>query len=67
MSKENPQDYRGNGNHEFEEVYRDQVQFVQRLRVPGGWIYETTFSENPHAALLMTSVFVPMPEIVHPI
>lgn len=44
------QEYKGNGKHTWERV----AESTLRLRVPGGWIYDTTAS----------SVFVPFPEKV---
>jgi hypothetical protein len=46
------QEYKGNGNHEWEDV----VGFTSRLRVPGGWLYRDGPSE--------TMCFVPVPEVV---
>jgi hypothetical protein len=49
------QEYLGNGEHEWEEVcVSNNDGTTWRLRVPGGWIYDT-----PRG-----SVFVPMPEVV---
>jgi hypothetical protein len=53
MSVERSQEYRGNGNHTWEQV----VGSTDRLRVPGGWLYR-----NSAYAGLYT--FVPMPEVV---
>ena len=54
------QEYRGNGNHEWEIVIeaKDAAAFdrVERLRVPGGWLYRDDRT--------MTTVLVPMPEVV---
>jgi hypothetical protein len=46
-----PQEYKGNGNHEWERVATN----VMRLRVPGGWVYKD---------LGAGIVFVPTPEVV---
>lgn len=63
MSKDNPQPYKGNGQHLFEAVIDptrsqrtgDVAQpAVSRLRVPGGWLYRCSNK----------LVFVPMPEVV---
>lgn len=49
-----PQEYKGNGKHDWERVNRTTC----RLRVPGGWIYNIDGSRQ------VSNVFVPMPEIV---
>jgi hypothetical protein len=60
MSKQNPQPYKGNGQHLWEEVVHESransagQPHASRLRVPGGWIYRV--QGRP--------VFVPMPEVV---
>lgn len=59
MSKEKSQEYRGNGNHEYELV----TALTYRLRVPGGWVYSTGYRPDG-AAVHHTTVFVPMPEVV---
>lgn len=56
MSKEQSQEYRGNGNHTWEPVTGTPGYYVTRLRVPGGWIY----SDHRNSS----NVFVPMPEVV---
>jgi hypothetical protein len=50
------QTYRGNGNHEWENVTK--WGSVRRLRVPGGWIYRTGIGKAA------STVYVPMPEVV---
>ncbi len=45
-----PQEYKGNGKHDWEDVTND----TQRLRVPGGWLYGDECD----------STFVPMPTCV---
>lgn len=57
MSKEQSQEYRGNGQHDWE----GSANGTQRLRVPGGWIYNlyNTDTNETEAA-----VFVPMPQVV---
>jgi Neuraminidase (sialidase) len=47
-----PQAYKGNGKHSWETV----VENVQRLRVPGGWLYRDDRN--------MATVFVPVPQAV---
>jgi hypothetical protein len=47
-----PQEYKGNGNHDWEEVTEDTL----RLRVPGGWLYKD------RSYTCMT--FVPVPQTV---
>jgi hypothetical protein len=60
MSKDNPQDYRGNGEHGWEDVTRGfDIHNTVRLRVPGGWLYKVT-----HLGSFFTTTFVPMPEVV---
>lgn len=57
MSEEQSQEYRGNGQHTFETVIKDvQGVLVDRLRVPGGWLYRDR--------KLATMAYVPMPEVV---
>jgi hypothetical protein len=57
-----PQQYRGNGEHVWEDVGYQTVTSpmkmldVERLRVPGGWLYRS----NANA----WGVFVPVPEAV---
>jgi len=69
MSKQQSQEYRGNGEHEFERVTEDATSYTQRLRVPGGWLYHVTtdmsapkFDRTPN--FHVNTVFVPMPEVV---
>lgn len=67
MSKEQSQEYRGNGNHTFEAVDVKSAHFVDRLRVPGGWIYRTTTDCGDSLDgydFHVNTVFVPMPEVV---
>jgi hypothetical protein len=71
MSKDNPQDYRGNGGHDWELViYRsggDQIiDDTSRLRVPGGWLYRNwaVGLVNGKDKGFVTMTFVPMPEVV---
>jgi hypothetical protein len=56
-----PQEYKGNGNHEWEfVVYSDEMDTTtERLRVPGGWIYRDRTDAETGAG-----VFVPVPETV---
>jgi hypothetical protein len=54
MSKQNPQPYKGNGQHEWEIVNSNTWPHMRRLRVPGGWLYTNGATET----------FVPMPEVV---
>jgi hypothetical protein len=63
MSKKQEQSYHGNGAHEFEIVAVEATTFVQRLRVPGGWIYHIT-SKDLDDNTTTNSVFIPMPEVV---
>lgn len=59
MSKDQSQEYRGNGEHEWEPVhYALGNGKTSRLRVPGGWLYRHTYGANDVIA------FVPMPEVV---
>jgi hypothetical protein len=51
-----PQEYRGNGKHEWEDV----TDGTRRLRVPGGWLY--VYDESGVSAPTMG--FVPTPEVV---
>jgi hypothetical protein len=46
--------YLGNGNHSWEKV----VGLTDRLRVPGGWIYDVNDGETARA------VFVPLPSVL---
>jgi hypothetical protein len=46
--------YLGNGAHSWEKV----VGLTDRLRVPGGWIYDVNDGENARA------VFVPLPSVL---
>jgi hypothetical protein len=38
--------------------------YTQRLRVPGGWIYETTCYGADDEITNSSTVFVPAPEVV---
>jgi hypothetical protein len=49
------QQYRGNGNHEWEAVANGTTK---RLRVPGGWLYRFLGTESD------TMTFVPVPDVV---
>lgn len=51
-----PQKYKGNGTHTWEET----AEGTQRLRVPGGWIYNLYNDDNATEA----AVFVPVPDVV---
>lgn len=51
-----PQQYRENGNHEWEAVADGGLAGTTRLRVPGGWLYRD--------GRTVTTVFVPMPDTV---
>jgi hypothetical protein len=63
MSKAQSQEYRGNGNHKWEDVYGGPDSRTTRLRVPGGWLYSVhTNTENDDE--LLTTTFVPMPAVV---
>ena len=72
MSKEQSQEYRGNGEHKWEDVGRpaiteSKLAHVQRLRVPGGWLYrDTIFTEHRggDTSFAVNVVFVPMPAVV---
>jgi hypothetical protein len=60
-TKKPKQNYKGNGNHEWVAVVGKSGEAydgnrVERLRVPGGWIYRD--------GLTLTTVFVPMPTVV---
>lgn len=46
-----PQEYRGNGKHDWETVNGG----IDRMRVPGGWLYRGDYDKI---------VFVPMPDII---
>ena len=72
MSKDSPQDYKGNGNHKWEKVFSRIVvetetdgvaDVVGRLRVPGGWLYRNIAFIN-RTQVVSHVVFVPMPEVV---
>jgi len=52
------QAYKGNGKHEWESV----AYAVERLRVPGGWLYQTYNGDNYEVSKAVT--FVPVPEVV---
>ena len=56
MSATQSQEYRGNGNHTWEGVINVGGYTVDRLRVPGGWLYRDMKTA--------TLAFVPMPEVV---
>jgi hypothetical protein len=56
------QAYKGNGKHSQEVVSSDKATHVQRLRVPGGWLYTTTTHDGEY--FHSTTVFVPAPEVV---
>ena len=74
MSKDNPQDYKGNGEHDWEGVTYDEsyeagiMDCTERLRVPGGWLYRHTTSvfneDKTEFSANVTMTFVPMPEVV---
>lgn len=51
------QGYKGNGKHAWEKVVSHPAS-VDRLRVPGGWLYANNF------ATPRTLVFVPVPAVV---
>jgi hypothetical protein len=53
MNPKASQAYKGNGKHKWEKV----VDCTYRLRVPGGWLYETT----DEAGGCPSAVFVPSP------
>ncbi len=48
------QEYKGNGNHEWEHVPAGSGDNVYRLRVPGGWLYSDSRS----------TTFVPLAECI---
>lgn len=50
------QEYRGNGKHDWEVVVPGEDEGVERLRVPGGWLYRDNATREV--------TFVPMPEVV---
>lgn len=71
------QTYLGNGKHFWESVIEGQelgelgdtfvTNDVDRLRVPGGWLYQTRtthYSEDAVFNRVNNLVFVPMPEVV---
>lgn len=76
MSEHQSQEYRGNGNHEWETVVegRELIHLndtcistnVNRLRVPGGWLYrvERIMNDHKERSCVSETVFVPMPEVV---
>jgi hypothetical protein len=71
MSKDNPQDYRGNGEHGWERVQLSMdgadFDYTSRLRVPGGWLYRNTFAMSDAGEItgpFVNVTFVPMPEVV---
>jgi hypothetical protein len=62
MSKQQSQEYRGNGQHAWETVVENNASFTSRLRVPGGWLYRCRYALD--GVLGVNIVFVPMPEVV---
>ena len=73
MSDKQSQEYRGNGKHEWEKVVSkaspDGYHHTQRLRVPGGWLYQTSMlvdltDQGDGVLNTLNTVFVPMPEVV---
>lgn len=71
MSAQKSQEYRGNGHHEWEPVtslmHELGVHQTLRLRVPGGWLYQSSIYMNlPQTEEHFTcdTVFVPMPAVV---
>lgn len=63
MSEHQSQEYRGNGNHEWETVYDTPRAITERLRVPGGWLYSVERYEGD-TPVFMNTVFVALPEVV---
>jgi hypothetical protein len=55
------QAYRGNGQHDWEDVTADGD--TKRLRVPGGWLYATVSRVNGKVKDT-NKVFVPVPDVV---
>ena len=66
-------EYKGNGNHDWESVQADDPSLVDRengalgmthtdrLRVPGGWLYRTTTVTSPDASsFIQNMVLVPL-------
>jgi hypothetical protein len=53
MSKKKSQEYRGHGEHDWEPDLRSGMQ---RLRVPGGWLYRFNYTT--------TTTLVPLPDVV---
>lgn len=64
------QEYRGNGKHKWELVTSNQDaarvtgSMTTRLRVPGGWLYQTGSIVGGKLTGAPTSVFVPVPDAV---
>ena len=60
------QEYKGNGNHKWEEVSVDAkgAGHTYRLRVPGGWLYRTVSTDDRGYTDAQSSCFVPMPDTV---
>jgi len=60
------QEYRGNGNHKWEEVSVDAkgAGHTYRPRVPGGWLYRTVSSDTKGNTDAQSTTFVPMPNTV---
>ena len=56
MSDRQSQEYRGNGNHTWEQVLVEAGARIDRLRVPGGWLYR----DSKIGAL----VFVPIVDVM---
>ena len=50
------QEYKGSGNHDWEDIGDNSHVVVRRLRVPGGWLYRVGYTSS--------TTFVPMPEVV---
>jgi hypothetical protein len=60
-----PQEYKGNGKHEWERVAAEGYNTTDRLRVPGGWLYRTVEMSFSGAEVeAMNTVFVPVPNVV---
>lgn len=55
------QEYKGNGKHLWQDVTEDGTS--KRLRVPGGWLYNTAVYVDDEFVSADT-VFVPVPEVV---
>lgn len=61
------QAYLGNGKHTYEHVYSTDDTIVDRLRVPGGWLYRTATNAEylwDDVGSTVNVVFVAMPEVV---